>query len=397
MAAAKPTSNPSSPCAPVLIVGAGPAGLALARELMKRRVQFAVLERGDNAGESWRRMPNNLHLVSPWKTNALPGPFQRRFARHRSVSRLEFAAYLADYAEGLPVRYGTEIHSVAENPEGGFILQTSRGEYRPARLVNATGYYSNPHVPEITGARDSEIPRLHFAHYRSSSQVRELSGKDDARVLVVGQRLSAGQIIRELKADGHQLSLSHRGPLRFGAGPAGWWIFYRVFSWLEWAKLRLHGNRTRAVEVRMPGGDLKRWIRSGQVRCFPEIKRFERNMVQFVDGAILQPDLVIYATGFRPALHHLRSLPLTLPAETGRPALRDHFESADMPDLFFLGLDQQRNFRSRFLRGIREDAVRLAELLQRRCEEAPSASRSINRDHGRFDATEPRRESVVSR
>lgn len=393
----KSSSISTSPISRVLILGAGPSGLVLARELEKRRVPCLILERGQNAGESWRRMPENLRLVSPWKTNALPGPFQRRFARHRSVSRLEFASYLADYAEGLPVRYGIEIHSVAKDPGGGFILQTSRGEYRAARLVNVTGYYSNPHMPEIPGSPTTEIPRLHFAHYRSGSQVRELSGKDSARVLVVGQRLSAGQIIRELKAAGHEMSLSHRGPLRFGAGPAGWWIFYRVFPWLEWCKLRLWGNRARAVEVRMPGGDLKRWLRSGQVPCFPAIKRFERDTVRFVDGATLRPDLVIYATGFRPALRHLRTLNLSLPQDTGRPVLRDHFESAEAPGLFFLGLDQQRNFRSRFLRGIREDAVLLADRLQKEWASRPGPASPTFSQPERRGAGEPFAEKTLSR
>src|SRR4029077_12015566 len=78
-----------------------------------------------------------------------------------------------------------------------------------------------------------------------------------------------------------------------------------------------------------------------------------------------QPDAVIYATGFRPALHHLASLALALDAQSGRPQL-DGLESVSAPDLFFIGLDHGRNFQSRFIRGIRNDAVVLAERLEQR-------------------------------
>jgi hypothetical protein len=56
---------------------------------------------------------------------------------------------------------------------------------------------------------------------------------------------------------------------------------------------------------------------------------------------------------------------------TGMPVLQD-FESANVPGLFFMGLDRLRNFRSRFLRGIREDAPLLANQLAQRIEQKRS-------------------------
>src|ERR1700709_1965355 len=63
-------ANPSPQFPPVLIIGAGPSGLALGRELAARGIRFTILEKG-GVGESWARMAKQLKLVSPWKCNWL--------------------------------------------------------------------------------------------------------------------------------------------------------------------------------------------------------------------------------------------------------------------------------------------------------------------------------------
>src|SRR5438552_2463972 len=76
--------------APVLILGAGPAGLSVAFELKRRGVPFLILEKGDGPGESWKNMPRNLKLVSPWKTNCLRGSRRNLFSRHEQLSREQY-------------------------------------------------------------------------------------------------------------------------------------------------------------------------------------------------------------------------------------------------------------------------------------------------------------------
>ena len=59
--------------APVIIVGAGPAGLAVARELRVRRIPFRLLERGKTIGHSWARLYDSLRLHTGKHLSALPG------------------------------------------------------------------------------------------------------------------------------------------------------------------------------------------------------------------------------------------------------------------------------------------------------------------------------------
>lgn len=351
----------------MLIIGAGPAGLTLAFELKRRGVESLLLERGPSVAHSWAQMPARLKLVSPWKANWLPGADTRRFPPNHELSRNEYCIALQEFArlKELSIVTNAGARQVTRDPDRGFIVRTDTGTFSAPLLVNATGCFANPFTPEFPGARESSLMQFHFATYQDANVLRKSIGKPDGRVLVVGKRLSAGQVLVELVDAGFEIALSCRGPIQFGAGPIGWWIFFRIHPALERLKLRLRGTAARGFPPVMPGGRARQLIRNGRVKTFPDIARFENRRVIVTDGRSVEPDAVLYATGFRPALGHLGSLKLGLDERTGQPALRG-FESADIPGLFFLGLDHLRNFRSRFIRGIREDAPLLADELASR-------------------------------
>jgi putative flavoprotein involved in K+ transport len=351
----------------VLILGAGPAGLTLASELKQRAVDCLLLEKASTVADSWVRMPSHLKLVSPWKANWLPSADPRRFPPNHALSAAEYGSWLQQYARlrELPVVTNAGVRAVSRAGDGGFVVQTAAGTFTAPLIVNATGCFANPFVPEAPGARESSIPQLHFATFRDAEHLRGVIGHPGGSVLIVGKRLSAGQALVELADAGFDVAISCRAPIQFGSGPIGWWVFFRIHPALERLKLKLHGNAARGFEVRMPGGRARQLIANGRVKVFPEIARFEDRSVIFSDGQSLRPGAVLYATGFRPALAHLASLGIAFDERTGQPALRG-FESAQAPGLFFLGLDGLRNFRSRFLRGIREDAPLLAEELAKR-------------------------------
>ena len=349
-----------------IVIGAGPAGLALGHELKRRGVSFCILERGAQAGESWRLMPTQMKLVSPWKASWLPGFGADQWSANHEVTRAEYLDYLTAYAreQGLPVRTNVSVLGIRRD-QNGFLLETSTGGLESRCVVSATGYFQNPLVPEIKGLEQSEIPRFHAADYRSADEVAEKLGKRDALILIVGKRLSAGQILVELASAGFSVALSHRTPIQFGSGPLGWWLFFRIHPWLESMKLALHGPKARGFDVRMPGGRARELVEGGSIRLFPQVSRFDGEAVVFQDGRSTRPDAVLFATGFRPVLQHLNGLGVSFDDHTGLPQVSD-MESTNVPGLFFLGLDGLRNFQSRFIRGIRKDAGVLADRLAKR-------------------------------
>jgi len=95
--------------ADVMVVGAGPAGLAVSRELRTRGVDHLVLERG-TIGQSWRRYYDGLVLHTGRQLSSLPG---RPFARSDPmfVTRDRFVRYLDEYAAALdlPIDAGVEV------------------------------------------------------------------------------------------------------------------------------------------------------------------------------------------------------------------------------------------------------------------------------------------------
>ncbi|HUR45752.1 MAG TPA: NAD(P)-binding domain-containing protein, partial [Candidatus Saccharimonadales bacterium] len=297
----------------VTVIGAGPAGLALGYELKKRKISCVILERGKAVADSWGAMPSQMRLLSPWKANRLPGSSDDGLRPNAQISRAQYFAMLQAYAQqhDLPIVTGAAVSNICQAPAGIWHIETSQGEFTSQLLVNATGYFSNPFTPIISGADATSIPQFHYATYKSADSLKAITGKTKPLVLVVGKRLSAGQAIVELVEGGCSVALSHRGVLKFGSGPLGWWIFFRIHPWLEAQKLRRHGSMARGVEIRMQGGKPTRWIKRGVVQTFPEILRFTDREVVFKNAQSLQPDAILFATGFRPALQHLASLKLS--------------------------------------------------------------------------------------
>jgi hypothetical protein len=314
-------------------------------------------------------MAKQLKLVSPWKCNWLSRCDRNQRRANAQLTREEFLNYLRRFAgeNELPIQTDCEVFSVRREAEQ-FQVATSRGDYISKIVVSATGYFANPIRPQLDGADTTEIPQLHYSDYQSAEQLRATAGTN-ALVLLVGKRLSAGQTMLELIDAGLRVAVSHRTPIQFGVDDWLWPLVYRTFARVEKLKLMLSAGHAGLLDVRMPGGRAKELIQAGAVKNFPAITRFEKDSVVFSDGQRLSPNIVLYATGFAPALRYLAPLNLMSCSETGTPLTR-HMESVSVPNLFFLGFEMLRNFQSRFLRGIRNDAVVLADRIEERLSSA---------------------------
>src|SRR3954469_15987726 len=116
--------------ADVLVVGAGPAGLAAAACLRARGVDVLVVDRGSAVGESWRRRYDRLHLHTPRVQSALPGlRMSRRYGRW--VAKNDMAEYLREYAghAGVVPRFGTEVRRLVRDGDG-WCAETDAGALR---------------------------------------------------------------------------------------------------------------------------------------------------------------------------------------------------------------------------------------------------------------------------
>lgn len=350
---------------PVLILGAGPGGLALAYELKRLGTECLIIERATKVGDTFQRMAEGTHY-GPWVNNLLPGPslVVDPLDKLRRTRREEYAFYLERYAHlnDLNVQTGTHVNGLSKSANGDFVVNTNKGDFRAPVVVNATGYFSNPKTPAYPGAASSSIPQIHACQYREPSTVRDLLGRGFGSVLIVGKRLTAGETMKSLCQAGFKVSLSHKSPIESMPWP---WLQACIFPLthlMEEVRVRVMPRaRPWNLQVNMNRSEHIPLITSGRVSLYPDIQQFEEHTVVFADGQRESFDLVIYATGYAPAMKHLDGF-VGLDPNTGYPPL-DELQSRERPGLYFLGLVDSRTFRSQFLRGLAEDAMFLAAKL----------------------------------
>ena len=207
---------------------------------------------------------------------------------------------------------------------------------------------------------ESDLPILHSSQYVSPTTVSALLKKATAKILIVGCRLSAGEIMEELFKVGHHLHLSHRSKMKYWPSPVEEALLSPfIMSW-ERIALKIRAPKPGNLKPRLRRGFQKSLLDDGLVVKHSDIESFKGSEVSFQDGSKAQFDLVIFATGYRPALAHF------WPLLNGEKPKVSKLESKNHKNLFFLGYENSRNFRSQFLRGIRADSKFLGELLAER-------------------------------
>lgn len=348
----------------VVIIGAGPAGLSIGYELTRRGIDFVILEKGQEAGHSFAQYPKNI-FFGPWLNNTLPGSRVAWNWRLKRSTQPAYTWYLGEYARHnqLPIQFNCTVNRVDREGEG-FRVHTSQGSYACRWLVNCSGYFSTPNLPHYPGQLNSTLTFMHSHDYREAEDLRRKLGRNSGRVLVVGGRLTAGETVLDLHRQGFAVSLSHRRPLKFGPSP---WqeALLSPFNWL-WERVSLALKLRPDSYPVMAGGPVQKLVRRGQVPTYGAIEEIDGNRVIFTDGRLAEFDAVIWATGYRYTTEHLRGL-----LSDGPLQLNQEMESSEVPGLFFLGLDGQRTYRSRFLRGIRADARKLGQILDTRRAQEP--------------------------
>lgn len=344
-----------------VVIGGGPAGLSVAFELQARGVRPLVLESGPRPGASWLEMPASLNLITPWNKSVLfeTVPTVSDFFAFRSAA--VFQRYLEESARRLrlPVELDSHVAAVNRCDDGLFSVQTEHRQFQSRVVVNATGYYSFPHRPSIPGMESVSQGVMHSREYRDPARLRQRIGKSDGRILIVGKRITAGQLASELSDAGFDVSISARTRIEYARPLDSVWAVMRAQAYyvkenMMVARQPLVGPGTFPP---MPEGRTRHLIEAGVIAVRPGISRMESSRVVFTDGEAECFDLVLLATGYEPRVDHLSGV------QSGPPR---HLESPDTENLFFVGYDKQYSFRSRFLRGIREDAKRVAERIHSR-------------------------------
>ncbi|TCC55308.1 FAD-dependent oxidoreductase [Kribbella pittospori] len=188
---------------PVVVVGAGQAGLAVSYELTALGIDHVVLERAQ-VGQTWRSLWDSFCLVTPNWTMSLRGATYAGDDPEGFVPRDEIVRYLERYASsfGAPVREGVAVDSLEPGPDGEFLLRTSVGELQAATVVVCTGAFQRPHRPEVVAGIPNDVTVVDAHDYRNPAAL------PPGKVLVVGSGQTGCQLSEELHEAGRDVFLA---------------------------------------------------------------------------------------------------------------------------------------------------------------------------------------------
>ncbi|MEA2418347.1 MAG: hypothetical protein QOE60_553 [Thermoleophilaceae bacterium] len=337
----------------VVVIGAGPAGLAAASELGRLGVGATVLEQAGAVGASWRGRYDRLRLNSSRWFSHLPGLKHER-GGGPFPSRDQMVRYLEDYARGLDVRVDTRVERI-DRDGSGWALRTSQGDVPAEQVVVSSGYAHTPFIPDWAGRDRFGGTLLHAAGYRNPEPFR------DRDVLVVGPGCSGMEIAYDLIEGGAgRVRLAVRTPpnilIRMPLGP----LFARLMLKLGPERADRIMPRIRRMEI----GDLTEYglpapeegvfarlmrlgvapaivdkevieaIKERRIEIVAGVDSLDESGVGLADGTRIEPEAVIAATGYRcglePVVGHLGVLD-----EDGVPQPPSGDEAA--PGLRFIG------------------------------------------------------------
>lgn len=339
----------------ILIVGSGPSGLSIAKNLGHRDFELTVFEKEEVVAASWQTMPSYIRLVSPPNASGLSSKdFLTKNPMER-ISAKEFSEYLTSFAQEnqILIQLGTEVLNI-EKVKKLWKVQTNKGDFEFDAIIWATGYFSTPYIPKVFQSDSLELPIYHTKSLKDAKQLVDTGVKD---VLIVGKRLSAGQILEELSQVGIKFDLSLRNPLEHSSPPPVSLFFFRFMNSLEKFWLKFMKSPKFEADVKMEYSAYQTLQANKKTKCLPEVVALEGKNVTFKNKVKKKYDAIILATGFSPSLKGLGKFSQDLNLSN----LKNNFEHPLAEKLFFLGFSCQTNFRSRFLRGIREDSAQLAD------------------------------------
>lgn len=345
----------------IAIIGGGPAGIALASQLDKLNVSYVLFETGKIA-QTWRSVPKDLTVLSPWWTNILRW---RDLFVHNPFSKtpaLLYTEHLIDVAKKLhgEIREHTRVVELIRDQNKQWMIRTEQGNvFKFAKIVLATGYYQSPKNPEPGFTSDGSIPLIHSAFIHDYDQLTQFA-ESERPLLVIGKRVTAGQLLVELHKRKIRCLLSIKSPIEYRRHGSIASLREQLYFFGEELQLWFHPGIKRNSYPAMDGGLTQCLIESGEIEVLPTIQDVNKGEVLFTNQQKRNCAAIICATGYDPCLSLLKTLFNYLPSEV--PQVTE-YEVDGLPNLFLLGFDNISDHRSRYLRGIRRDAVKLGKRL----------------------------------
>jgi hypothetical protein len=346
----------------VAIIGGGPTGIGVARELIEGGVAVELFEAEDDLGGVWNadapcgRTYDSLHLISPKFNTQVPDfPMPDDYPPYPNHKQM--LAYIRDYARAFGVydvsRFNAAVETLTPNGSGWNLRARDGYQSTFPLVIVCNGLQRVPRLPDppYDGHFAGEV--MHASAYSSADQVR------DKRVLVVGGGNSGCDIaVDASRTAAKVLHSTRRGyyyqPKFIDGKPTPQWMMelgnkfatkQETLAYIE-EVFRLAGYDGSDYGLKEPDYPLDAahpvmnslilyHIGHGDIFPKPDIKSFQGSTVLFDDGTREEIDTVLYATGYRREFPFLdRSL---LEWKGDIPDLFLHSTPRNMNNILFMG------------------------------------------------------------
>jgi len=288
----------------LLIIGAGPIGIACGIEATLRGVPHIILEKGCLLDAIHRYPPQLVFFSTPELLELANVPFVTAGGKPTRSEVLHYYRRLTEH-----FRLNVSLYEAAErierDPGRGFLVRTSRGRGHEARfVVIANGFYDHPNLMGIEG---EDLPKVTHYYLDPHPFWRR-------KVAVIGAQNSAVEAALELWRSGAKVTLIHRGP-GLGSG-----VKYWVRPDIE--------NRIQEGSIQaLFGVELERIRESSVVLRRTDGTRFE-----------IENDFVFALTGYHPDREFLERAGVKIDPGSLRPVLDPATMETNVPGLYVAGV-----------------------------------------------------------
>lgn len=294
----------------IAVIGAGQAGLSAAYYLKKLGLEigpdFIILDEAPHAGGAWQYRWPSLTLSTVNRIHDLPGmSFEETIdTGNKEVQASVAVPHYYDLYEkkfGLQVYRPLKVDNVYLHQER-FYIDSSQTLFSALGIINATGTWENPYIPEYPGSRLFQGEQLHTRDFKTADYFK---GK---HVIVVGAGISAIQLLDQISKVTTTTWVTRRPPI-FREGPFDDMAGHNAVALVE---ERVRKGLPPLSVVSVTGLPLSPEVidmrKRGVLQRFPMFNEITHDGVKWEDGKEEKADVILWNTGFKGALQHLKSV-----------------------------------------------------------------------------------------
>lgn len=287
----------------LLIIGAGPIGLACGIEAKKAGMKYLILDKGCLVNSIYH-YPLNMTFFSTSERLEIGGvPFISHQPKPNRFEALEYYRRVCSSWE-LEVKLYEEVHSIRSKSDVHHIVETKKGVYEAKAVILALGFYDLPYLLNIPG---EDLPKV--KHYYD--EPHPYFGQ---RIVVVGAANSAVDVALETWRKGAEVTMVIREPA----------ILDSVKYWVK-----------PDIENRIKEGSIKAYFNSKVLKITPDTVEFKTP-----EGTkIIENDFVLAMTGYQPPFDFMKDCGIKFgDDEFHTPVYNEKTMETNVPNLFLAGV-----------------------------------------------------------